>query len=151
MDQTRSRNNPPTRFRPIVSTLCMPAHCYFIPAVRAERRPATQIHPHKSGQAETTNPSNQKNKIKHNKTSKKKNALGSGLGGETESGDKMERDDLFYLHFISQWNCVIIDTAIIISIIIIIIAIVVITISFIIINSCLFYSLNRLDTQTLWN
>ena len=103
MDQTRSRNNPPTRFRPIVSTLCMPAHCYFIPAVHAERRPATQIHQHKSGQAETTNPSNQKNKIKHNKTSKKKkNALGSGLGGETESGDKMERDDLFYLHFISQ-------------------------------------------------
>ena len=75
MDQTRSRNNPPTRFHPIVSTLCMPAHCYFIPAVHAERRPATQIHPHKSGQAETTNPSNQKNKIKHNKTTKKKKTL----------------------------------------------------------------------------
>ena len=104
MDQTRSRNNPPTRFRRIVSTLCMPAHCYLIPAVHAKRRPATHIHPHKSGQTETTNPSNQKNKIKHNKTSKKKNALGirSGLGGETEGEDKMERDDLFYLHFISQ-------------------------------------------------
>ena len=75
MDQTRSRNNPPTRFRPIVSTLCMPAHCYFIPAVHAERRPATQIHPHKSGQAETTNPSNQKNKIRNKKKKKKKNAL----------------------------------------------------------------------------
>ena len=151
MDQTRSRNNPPTRFRRIVSTLCMPAHCYFIPAVHAERRPAIQIHPHKSGQAEPQIPRINTTKLNITKQAKKKNALGSGLGGETEGGNKMERDDLFYLHFTSQWNCVIIDTAIIISIIIIIIAIIFITISSIIINSCLVYSLNRLDTQRLWN
>lgn len=89
MDQTRSRINPQTRFRGMDSTLCMPAHCYFIPAVHAESRPATKLHPYKSGQAETANLSNQKNKIKHNKT--KTNTLGSGLVAETEGGDEMER------------------------------------------------------------
>ena len=71
----------------MVSTLCMTAHCYFIPAVHGERRPATKIHPHKSGQAETANPSNQKNKIKHNKTKTKEVVWVA----ETEGGDKMER------------------------------------------------------------
>lgn len=79
MDQTRSRNNPPTRFRGMVSPLLMPAYCYFIPAVHAERRPATKIHPHKFGQAETVNPLNPKNKIKHNKTETKHS--GKWFGG----------------------------------------------------------------------
>lgn len=75
MDQTRSRNNPPTRFRRIVSTLCMPAHCYFIPAVHAERRPAIQIHPHKSGQAEPQIPQINKTKLNITKQAKKKKTL----------------------------------------------------------------------------
>ena len=63
--------------------------------------------PHKSihtnpGRLKPQIPRIKKTKLNITKQAKKKNALGSGLGGETESGDKMERDDLFYLHFISQ-------------------------------------------------
>ena len=58
---------PPYRQYPMYA-----AHCYFIPAVHAERRPAIQIHPHKSGQAEPQIPQINKTKLNITKQAKKK-------------------------------------------------------------------------------